>query len=168
MRRKLSGSTAFVGAVLVLTTLVLNATAAQAGTPVYRCVKDGQKTLTDKPCDSGKEQQRIDTAQVDFATTMVPSSTTPSPVGKWWGQIQYQATENGQTIQAAHSVAMASAEFTAEGKVGGASPDNGCKLLGVWSQGMVPTLIWLDVTLDGCRFYRSQSSIYRQFHTFQA
>jgi len=36
--------------------------------------------------------------------------------------------------------------------VSGLSPENGCTLLGVWSQGTPASIVWLDVTLDGCRY----------------
>lgn len=56
-----------------------------------------------------------------------------------------------QTVQAAHSVALLTAEFTADGKVMGSSPENGCHLLGVWSAGG-QTLNWIDLTLSDCNY----------------
>jgi uncharacterized protein DUF4124 len=120
-----------------------------AGTTVYKCVKDGQITLTDKPCPSEKGNADFPTGQ--STTTVVPSSKDPSPVGKWSGQLQYQESSNGQTVQAAHSVALLTAEFTADGKVMGSSPENGCQLLGVWSAGG-QTLNWIDLTLSNCGY----------------
>jgi hypothetical protein len=120
-----------------------------AGTTVYKCVKDGQITLTDKPCSGEKGNADSSTAQA--TATVVPSSKDPSPVGKWSGQIQYQEASNGQTVQAAHSVALLTAEFTADGKVMGSSPENGCQLLGVWSTGG-QTLNWIDLTLSNCNY----------------
>jgi hypothetical protein len=120
-----------------------------AGTTVYKCVKDGQITLTDKPCRN--EKGNTDSPAGQSTASVVPSSKDPSPVGKWTGQIQYQEASNGQTVQAAHSVALLSAEFTADGKVMGSSPENGCQLLGVWSAGG-QTLNWVDLTLSNCRY----------------
>jgi Domain of unknown function (DUF4124) len=120
-----------------------------AGTTVYKCVKDGQITLTDKPCPN--EKGSTDSSAGQSTASVVPSSKDPSPVGKWSGQIQYQEASNGQTVQAAHSVALLSAEFTADGKVMGSSPENGCQLLGVWSAGG-QTLNWVDLTLSNCRY----------------
>jgi hypothetical protein len=54
-------------------------------------------------------------------------------------------------LQVAHSVVSLSAEFTPDGKVSGSSEENGCKLLGIWSQDP-QHLVWLDVTLSACRF----------------
>jgi len=120
-----------------------------AGTTVYKCVKDGQITLTDKPCPGEKGNADPPTGQ--STTIVVPSSKDPSPVGKWSGQIQYQEASNGQTVQAAHSVALLTAEFTADGKVMGSSSENGCHLLGVWSAGG-QTLNWIDLTLSDCNY----------------
>jgi hypothetical protein len=120
-----------------------------AGTTVYKCVKDGQITLTDKPCPS--EKGNTDSSAGQSTASVVPSSKDPSPVGKWSGQIQYQEASNGQTVQAAHSVALLTAEFTADGKVMGSSPENGCQLLGVWSAGG-QTLNWIDLTLSNCNY----------------
>ena len=65
--------------------------------------------------------------------------------------MQYQATENGQVVQAAHSVVPLTAEFTADGKISGSSTENGCKLLGIWSQDP-QYIVWFDLTLNSCRF----------------
>jgi hypothetical protein len=128
---------------------MVDAPSTVAGTTVYKCVKDGQITLTDKPCPS--EKGNTDSSTGQSTTTVVPSSKDPSPVGKWSGQIQYQEASNGQTVQAAHSVALLTAEFTADGKVMGSSPENGCRLLGVWSAGG-QTLNWIDLTLSNCNY----------------
>ena len=132
---------------LTAATLCFFAPTGKAGTQVYKCVKDGQIVLTDKPCagpDTG--------ASAANPVATVPSSSIPSPIGKWSGQIQYHGVENGQTMLAAQTVAGLSAEFTAEGKVTGTSPENGCEVLGVWSAGSTSTLFWIDATLNGCQF----------------
>jgi hypothetical protein len=120
-----------------------------AGTTAYKCVKNGQITLTDKPCPG--EKGNADSSTGQSTTTVVPSSKDPSPVGKWSGQLQYQETSNGQAVQAAYSVALLTAEFTADGKVMGSSPENGCQLLGVWSAGG-QTLNWIDLTFGNCNY----------------
>jgi Domain of unknown function (DUF4124) len=136
---------------LALTASALLTPSAFSATPVYKCVKDGQVTLTDKPCEgSGSPEQ---------PTSSVPSSKNPSPVGTWSGQIQYHEFQNGQTVQAAHSVALLRAEFTADGKVSGASDGNGCKMLGVWSDGG-QALVWIDITLSACTY----GELNRRYH----
>ena len=127
---------------------------AFSGTPVYKCVKDGQITLTDKPCDDTKAPGSESSSPIN-----VPSSKNPSPVGIWTGQIQYQEVQNGQIVQAAHSVALLRAEFTADGKVTGTSDANGCTLLGVWADGG-QTLVWIDVTLKSCTY----GDLNRRYH----
>jgi hypothetical protein len=42
--------------------------------------------------------------------------------------------------------------FSADGKVSGASADNGCTLLGLRTPGVTPRLFTLDVTLSDCRY----------------
>jgi hypothetical protein len=141
---------AFAGAVAIsIVAYVTTVPSTVAGTTVYKCVKDGQITLIDKPCPGEKGNSDSSTGQ--STTTVVPSSKDPSPVGKWSGQIQYQEASNGQTVQAAHSVALLTAELTADGKVMGSSSENGCQLLGVWSAGG-QTLNWIDLTLSNCNY----------------
>jgi Domain of unknown function (DUF4124) len=148
---------AFAAAVAIsIVAYVMAVPSAVAGTTVYKCVQDGQITLTDKPCPGEKGNTDSSTGQ---STAVVPSSKDPSPVGKWSGQIQYQEASNGQTVQAAHSVALLTAEFTADGKVMGSSPENGCRLLGVWSAGG-QTLNWLDLTFSDC----SYPDLNRRYH----
>jgi hypothetical protein len=129
--------------------------AIEAGTTVYKCVVDGQTTLTDKPC----LRENSETSSSQGTPAVVASSKDPSPVGRWSGQIQYSEVSNGQAVQAAHSVALMSAEFTADGKVTGSSPENGCQMLGVWSAGG-QTLTWLDLTFGQCRI----SELNRRYH----
>lgn len=68
--------------------------------------------------------------------------------------MQYAGTEAGEEIQAAHSVASLVLEFTADGKVSGVSNENGCRWLGVWSQGGkgIERVITLNLSLSDCRF----------------
>jgi hypothetical protein len=133
-------------AAVVLLGLSLHATVHAAKT-IYRCENDGHITLTDKPCDGANP------ANASNGTT-IPSSSGPSTVGTWNGQLQYSGTEAGEMIPAAHTVVPLTLEFTADGKVTGASPDNGCNWLGVWSQGGkgIERMITLDVALTSCKY----------------
>jgi hypothetical protein len=54
---------------------------------------------------------------------------------------------------------LLTAEFTADGKIMGFSPENGCRLLGVWSAGG-QTLNWIDLTLSDCYY----SELNRRYH----
>jgi hypothetical protein len=124
-------------------------TASAAATTVYRCTKDGQVVLTDKPCDAPTVSG---TAKAPNSAAPKEISAMPTVVGEWKGQTQYQGAENGQLIQDAHSVVLLTLMFTDDGKVSGSSPENGCKVLGVWSPGATSRLFPLDVTLSDCRY----------------
>jgi hypothetical protein len=125
---------------------------ASAATTVYRCTKNGQTTLTDRPCDPPADSANPANSPSSQSTTTIASSSTPSPTGSWRGQVQYQGRENGQELGEAHTVVPLTLEFTNDGKVSGGSVDNGCRMLGVWSQGGPPQIIWVDITLSACRF----------------
>jgi hypothetical protein len=129
---------------------------AHAGTTVYKCVKDGQTTLTDKPCPVDNAHDQSTSPNM---TSVVPSSKDPSPIGKWSGQVQFQETANSQIVQAAHSVALVRAEFTPDGKVAAVSEENGCQLLGIWSLSL-ETLVSLDLTLSHC----AHDELNRRYH----
>jgi hypothetical protein len=133
-------------AATLLLALTLHSTAYSAKT-IYRCEKDGQITLSDQPCDGSKPTEAS-------SGTTIPSSSSPSTVGIWNGQLQYSGAEAGEMIAAAHTVVPLTLEFTADGKVTGASPDNGCNWLGVWSQGGkgIERMITLDVALTSCKY----------------
>lgn len=143
--------TACVSALLAISSLL--SVQANAATTVYRCTKDGQTVLTDKPCDgppvSGSSGESVGVAP---GGKVLPSSSRLSPVGHWAGQSQYHATENGQTLPDAHSVVLLSLEFAPDGKVSGASLESGCRVLGVWTQDANERIVWLDATLQGCPY----------------
>jgi len=129
-----------------------NSLPATAATTVYHCSKNGQIILTDKPCEGAADSANPASSPPTQSTTTIASSSTPSPAGTWRGQAQYQGKENGQVLEQAHSVVPLMLEFTADGKVSGSSADNGCKVLGVWSQSNPPQVIWVDITLSACQF----------------
>jgi hypothetical protein len=142
-----------ISQVVILVSLFVLAglgSSAHAAKTIYRCTKDGQVTLSDKPCEGSPSPESSNTASPQSSAINIPSSTNPSPVGDWHGQMQYQGRESGQTLEEAHSVAPSSLNFTADGKVSGGSQDNGCKWLGVWSQG--GRIISIDMSLTGCSY----------------
>lgn len=116
-----------------------------AVTTVYHCSVNGQTVLTDKPCNTPA-------AAVTSADGNKSITATPTVVGEWRGQTQYQGAENGQLIANAHTVVPLVSSFTADGKVTGSSPENGCELLGLWYVGVTPRLFPLDITLKNCRY----------------
>jgi hypothetical protein len=116
-----------------------------AKSPIYRCVKDGQTVLTDKPCEDT-------TPEPSSGAAGTPSQASESVVGQWRGQAQFQGAQNGQLIEEAHNVVPLVLTLSVDGKVSGTSPDNGCELLGLWAPGSTPRLFSLDVTLSGGRY----------------
>lgn len=133
--------------------LVVLASRASAASPIYRCTKDGQTVLSDRPCEGNTP------APVSEVGAAVPSgavgnqgSAAPSLVGEWRGQTQYEASESGQQIGESHTVVPLVLTFSADGKLSGTTPDNGCQWLGVWSVGSTPRSFSLDVSLSGCRY----------------
>jgi hypothetical protein len=63
----------------------------QAAKTIYKCTKDGQVTLTDKPCDGAMSSgTSASSAEPQSGATTIPSSSNPSPIGGWHGQMQYQ------------------------------------------------------------------------------
>jgi len=89
-----------------------------------------------------------------------------SPYGEWRGQAQYQAFIKSVSDPAAHTVTDLTIDIDPRGKVAGASPENGCRLLGIAAPGAVPAIVALNVTLTGCRYaglnrtYKGQLSLY--------
>ena len=116
-----------------------------AATTVYHCTVNGQTVLTDRPCDGSVSA----VVSPDGSKSI---SATPTVVGAWKGQGQFQGAENGQLIADAHTVVPLALSLTADGKVIGSSPDNGCEVLGLWYPGVTPRLFTLDITLKNCRY----------------
>lgn len=128
-------------------------TQAYADQQFYRCVVNGKITYTDKPCDAptlpgavssnaSKSNKPAQSIELDYTT----------PYGTWRGQAQYQATLKGQAMREAHAVVPFVIQVEKQGRVLGASPANGCKLLGVAAPYVTPNVLTLDVTLSECRY----------------
>lgn len=161
------------GAAILFSGLVLGviwASPAKAEQSFYRCVVNGKTTYTDKPCDApvlpgrgptGQDAQPEKTIALDYTT----------PYGAWRGDAQYQGTVKGQPVQQTHAV-VPLVKVEKQGKVRGASPDNGCKLLGVAAP-MSANLLTLDVTLSDCglpalnRRYSGTLALYKTTNSVQ-
>jgi hypothetical protein len=149
-----------LGVLIVLVSLAIGLTgSAQAAKTIYKCTKDGHVTLSDMPCDGSTSADNPSAAPQSAAST-IQSSSNSSPIGKWTGQEQYHGVENGEALADAHTIVPGTIEFAAGGKVSGSSPENGCSLSGVWSHGTPATIIWIDVTLHGCRY----AGLNRRYH----
>jgi hypothetical protein len=149
--RRFTGG-AVVGVRLAITLVLIIAwtgfaSPALAARPVYRCTQNGQTILGDTPC-----QDTAAAASGAGSQSSTIGVGSPSMVGAWRGQAQFQGTESGQLIEEAHSVGPLALAFSEDGKVSGKSTDNGCQLLGLWTAGVTPRLFMLDITLSGCRY----------------
>lgn len=127
-----------------------------AGATVYRCTEGGRTVFSDSLCPGAAG------ASTGVVSNLPSNTERPALVvgggdystlnGDWRGQTQYQASANGQRVEAAHSVVPLVLSISADGKVTGISSSNGCKYLGVASPGVMPAMLNLDVSLSGCSF----------------
>lgn len=117
----------------------------------YRCVENGRVVYTDRPCANEPSTQHGEAPPAKILGD--PNNVAySSPTGAWRGQAQFQANVGGAIAPEAHTVVPLTIEIDSQGKVTGASPENGCRLLGVASPGILPTMANLDVTFSGCRY----------------
>lgn len=140
---------------------VFSLTPAVAEQQFYRCVVNGKTTYTDKPCDAptlpgvngpSASMSSNGTRQAGKPTKSIELDYS-TPYGIWRGQAQYQGTTvKGQAMREAHVVVPLVIEVEKQGRVRGASPENGCKLLGVAAPYVAPNMLKLDVTLSECRY----------------
>lgn len=131
-------------------------TQAYADEPFYRCVVKGKITYTDKPCDAptlpGVEGATASASSQTGKPAQSVELDYTTPYGTWRGQAQYQASEKGQLLSDAHAVLPLVIQVEKQGRVRGASPENGCKMLGVARPYVTPNILMLDVTLSECRY----------------
>lgn len=140
---------------------VFSHTPAVAEQQFYRCVVNGKTTYTDKSCDAltlpGVSGPSVSTRSNGTPQARKPTKSIEldysTPYGIWRGQAQYQGTTvKGQPVRDAHVVVPMMVEVGKQGRVRGASPENGCKLLGVAAPYVAPNMLTLDVTLSECRY----------------
>ena len=162
------------GAAVLLSALLLGAvyvSPAKADQPFYRCVENGKTTYTDKPCQAPALPGSAATGQSTSSENGIALDYT-TPYGAWRGHAQYQGSVKGQSLQGAHVVVPLVIEVGKQGKVRGASPENGCKLLGVAAP-MSANLLTLDVTLSECgvpalnRRYSGTLALYQTTNSVQ-
>lgn len=150
---------------LLLYALLLCATTSSIAQ--YRCVENGKTLYTDKPC-----AERVVVSPVAGSPTKIigdaGNSGYSTPYGEWRGQIQYQATFQIKPVPDAHAVVPTSISIDPQGKLLGVSPENGCKMKGVASPGITPTMLNLDVTLSGCRYANLNRRLFGTLALFPA
>lgn len=128
--------------------LLLGSTGAWAQ---YRCVENGKTVFTDKPCTS----QPAPAAPAGNSPKVIGDSANSAystGYGDWRGQVQYQAIQNSSPVAEAHAVVQTTISIDPQGKIVGSSPENGCKMKGIATPGLMPTILNLDVTLSGCKY----------------
>jgi hypothetical protein len=112
----------------------------------FRCVENGKTLYTDKPC----PEQSLGMPATGSKSKVIGdtgNSAYSTPYGEWRGQIQYQTTYQGKPVAEAHAVVQTTISIDLQGKVRGASPDNGCKMKGIASPGISRALLNLDHAL---------------------
>lgn len=118
----------------------------------YRCLDNGKTLYTDKPCDGAEKPNIQPSGSAPKVIGDAGNSAYLSRYGDWRGQIQYQANFKGVPVSEAHAVVSTTISIDPQGKIIGASTENGCKMKGISTPGMTPTLLQLDITLSGCSF----------------
>ena len=152
-------------------------TVSAHGQAIYRCEVNGKTTFSDTPCE-GSARGKGPTAGKSASSSPESEATSASagyatPHGSWRGQAQYQAKVAMQLVQDAHAVVPIHFVIDTDGKVTGGSLENGCRLLGIASPGVLKTMLNLDVTLSQCRYaefnrrYSGFISIYAKDKTAQ-
>jgi len=160
---------------------VVSVSPVNADQQFYRCVVNGKTTYADKPCDAptvpGVDGPSTSSSSNGTGQIGKPSKSIEldysTPYGIWRGQAQYQASSKGQPIREAHAVVQLVIEVEKHGRVRGASPDNGCRLLGVAAPYVAPNMLTLDVTLSECRYpalnrrYSGMLALYQSSNSVQ-
>lgn len=117
----------------------------------YRCIENGKTVFTDRPC-TGETTLSPPSGGSPKVIGDAANSAYSTGFGDWRGQLQYQASLNGKPISEAHAVVQTTVTIDPQGKITGISPENGCKMKGIASQGMMQTILNLDITLSGCKY----------------
>lgn len=119
----------------------------------YRCNENGKTVYTDRPCASAELPAQANPGQTQKKVIGDAGNSAYSTTsGAWRGQVQYQATWRTTVDSDAHAIIPMTIEIDPQGKVSGASPENGCTLKGISAPGGMPTITNLDVTFSGCNY----------------
>lgn len=131
--------------------LILGLLLAPLAYAQYRCVENGKTFFQDRPC-VAEPPPSAPTGNNPKVIGDPGNSAYATGYGDWRGQVQYQASINGQPISEAHAVVQTTISIDPQGKIIGTSPENGCKMKGIASPGMISTILNLDITLTGCNY----------------
>jgi hypothetical protein len=78
---------------------------------VYKCIRDGQTILTDKPCDGAAVESTVPSQTATIGGPQGSTVVPLAPIGKWRGQAQFQISENGRHVEQAHTVVVLELAF---------------------------------------------------------
>lgn len=123
---------------------------------LYTCVEKGRKVISNTPCGEGLKLQPTNQTPSNVvapAVTPVNALDYSSIYGAWRGQVQFMAKRGPSVINEAHAVVPLVMQIDPQGKVSGASTESGCSFKGIAIPGPIETLITLDVTLSGCKYF---------------
>jgi hypothetical protein len=129
----------------------------------YRCTDaKGKTTLQDVPCpalgETGAAGPTTSRLGVPMQGTPAAAAVLPPPNtgdyssarGAWRGPAQFHLVAGGQRDLQAHRIAPLVIDLAADGKVTGVVSEAGCKISGLTTQFIMPTMANIDVTLTGC------------------
>jgi hypothetical protein len=126
------------------------ATAAAQST-IYKCVKNGQVTLTDQPCDGKPRDPAPFASQGGNEDTQAGKSRPlDSPMGTWHGNVTAELTVSGKSQPIMPPAGTLVFAIAADGTVSGSLQNGSCtlsgKVTGEYSRGDRA----LDVALTRC------------------
>lgn len=131
--------------------LIIGLILAPLANAQYRCVENGKTIFQERPC-VAEPPHSVPTGNNPKVIGDAGNSAYSSGYGDWRGQLQYQASINGQPISEAHAIVQTTISIDPQGKIAGASQENGCKMKGLASPGVMPSILNLDITLTGCHY----------------
>jgi hypothetical protein len=136
-----------------MTLLLAAASADAAAQSIYRCTKDGQVTLTDKPCAGG---QKISSGGGDAPNSIKSSghleATTPDvPEGAWHGSAALLLTVSDKTVALSPQSNQLTLVVASDESVSGQLREQGCTLHGRLTGSYSKAENSVVITLTGCR-----------------
>lgn len=146
---------------------LLAAFAASGANAQYRCIENGKTLFTDKPC-GAEAKPTVPTGNSPKIISDSGNSAYSSGFGDWRGQVQYIASYKGQPVAEAHAIVQTTISIDPQGKITGASPENGCKMKGIATPGLTPTILSLDITLTGCNYSKLNRRLSGTFSLYPA
>lgn len=129
--------------------LVLAPALSSAQSTIYRCIKNGQVTLTDQPCD-GKPSEPVLRGAATSNAAAAKSGPPDSPSGSWHGALTGELTVAGKPVAISPALGALALKISPDGTVTGQFQNGACtlsgKVTGDYSRGDRA----LDVTVTRC------------------